>query len=257
MIRSRVSLRSICLPFPCQLLPCEVMTPISAPMSYVVPTSPVHCTVPDAPASISCSTFSVAITKIGEPSSTCSPAGTSSSVSSASETATDTRGMRMVNSATRPRPFQSALSGGDDPLRGRVHLRLERSRRGIGNEPGGHPLNRCREFTEQFSLQDRGNLCSRTGELHCVVDDYRPAGSAHRFDDDLDIQRDQGPQVDDLGADVLAGQDFRCGQRIVDGAPVAYQRHVLAGPLGGGLTQRNPVTHIDGDRPLLARQANR
>src|SRR4029077_13611817 len=40
----------------------DVMTPISTPMSYTVPTSPVHWTVPDAPASISCSTFSVAIT---------------------------------------------------------------------------------------------------------------------------------------------------------------------------------------------------
>ena len=40
----------------------DLMTPISTPMSYMVPTSPVHWTVPDAPASISCSTFSVAIT---------------------------------------------------------------------------------------------------------------------------------------------------------------------------------------------------
>lgn len=37
----------------------DLMTPISAPMSYIVPTWPVHCTMPAAPASISCSTFSV------------------------------------------------------------------------------------------------------------------------------------------------------------------------------------------------------
>src|SRR5215472_7884279 len=111
------------------------------------------------------------------PSSTCSPALTRKSVSSASETATDTRGMRMMKSAMRSRLFQGSPRSCDDPFRRRVHLRLERGRGRVGDEPGADPLDGCGQFAEQFGLQDRGNLCSRPGELHCVVNDYGSAST--------------------------------------------------------------------------------
>jgi len=98
------------------------------------------------------------------------------------------------------RPLQRALRRGDDPRRRRVDLRFERRGGGIGDESGGHPLDRRGELAEQLGLQDRRHLRPGTGELHRVVDDHRASGSAYRVDDGLDVERHQRPQIDDLGA---------------------------------------------------------
>src|ERR1700736_997793 len=125
---------------------------------------------------------------MGVPSSTCSPASTRKSVSSASATATDTRGMRMTKSPMGFSLLQGALYGVDNARRRRVDLRLQRRGSGVGDKPGAHPLDVCGQFAEQFGLQDRGDLCSWPCELDCVVDDHGSSGAACGFDDRLDVE---------------------------------------------------------------------
>ena len=80
---------------------------------------------------------------------------------------------------------------------------------------------------------------SRTGELDGVMDDHGPAGAPSGFDDGLDVERYQGAQVDDLGADALLLQGGRSRERLVHAASVADQADVGAGSLDVGLPQRN------------------
>src|SRR3984893_7709869 len=129
---------------------------------------------------------------MGVPSSTCSPASTRSSVSSASETATDTRGMLMTKSPMGFSLLQGALYGVAKARRRRVDLRLQRGGSGVGDKPGAHPLDGCGQFAEQFGLQDRGDLCSWPGELDCVVDDHGSSGTVGGLDDCLDGEGDEG-----------------------------------------------------------------
>ena len=135
--------------------------------------------------------------------------------------------------------FKVAQRGFDDARRRRVHLRLERGRGRVGDEPGGDPLDGRGQLAEQLVLQDRGDLGPGPGELHRVVHDYGSSGTASGFDDRLHVERDQGAQIDDLGADALLGQGGRRRERVVHAASVADQADVGARPLDVGLAQGN------------------
>ncbi|WP_196760094.1 thiamine pyrophosphate-dependent dehydrogenase E1 component subunit alpha, partial [Mycobacterium avium] len=71
---------------------------------------------------------------------------------------TDTRGMRMTKSAMcrgpRQRPAQRLQRRHCDALRGRVHLRLQRGRGRIGDEPGGDPFDGRGQLRKQPRVQD-------------------------------------------------------------------------------------------------------
>src|SRR4051794_7609766 len=128
---------------------------------------------------------------MGVPSSTCSPALTRNSVSSASDTATETRGMRMTKSAMRTRGRERSLRCLDDPCCRWIQLRLQRRRCRCRNESCGHPLDRRGELTEAFRLQSGDDLCTGACELDGVVYDDRSSGPTHRLDDGFDVQRHQ------------------------------------------------------------------
>src|SRR6185503_12199169 len=101
---------------------------------------------------------------MGVPSSTYSPPGTRISVSSASETATDTRGIRMMKSATGTGLLERSQRGLGDACRGRVDLGFEGCRGGCRDEPGRHTLYRGVEFTETLGLQGCDDLRTRARE---------------------------------------------------------------------------------------------
>src|SRR3954463_16265121 len=102
------------------------------------------------------------------PSSTCWPSATSNSMSSASETATETRGMRMVKSAMHIRTggLEGALHGRGDSRRRRVELGLQRSGRRRRDESRRNAFDGCRELAEAFSLQ----RCHYLGSWACELD---------------------------------------------------------------------------------------
>src|SRR6187402_1669764 len=102
---------------------------------------------------------------MGVPSSTNSPAETRNSVSSASETATDTRGIRMMKSPTRAGLLERSLGGLDDACSRRVDLGFQRRRGGCGDEPRCHALDRSGELTEAFGMQGCDDFRSRAREL--------------------------------------------------------------------------------------------
>ena len=167
----------------------------------MVPTWPVHCTVPEAPASISCSTFSVAI-DVDRRALVDVLAGVDEEVGELGfrDRHRDPRNANDEVSHGAPALSKRALRGLDDARRRRIDLRLERRRGRVGDEPGAHPLDGCGELAEQFRLQDRGDLGSGAGELDRVVHDDDSPGATDGFDDGLDVERHQGAQVDDLGA---------------------------------------------------------
>src|ERR1700742_4456087 len=152
-------------------------------------------------------------------------------MSSASDTATETRGIRMTNSAMRIRGLVRALDGGDNPRRRRVDLGFERRGGGGRDEPCPDALDGRGEFTEALRLQRRHYFGSRPCELDRVMYDDGPAGAADRFGDRLDVERHQCAKVDDLGADPLFLQRGGGREGLVHAASVADQRDVGARPL--------------------------
>src|SRR5262245_20754536 len=106
-------------------------------------------------------------------------------MSSASDTATETRGMRMTKSAMRIRGLERAPDGRDNPRRRRVELRLERMGSGGRDEPRADALDGLGEYTEAVRLQRRHDFGARPCELDRVMDDDGPAGAAHRLGDRL------------------------------------------------------------------------
>src|SRR6478735_4376924 len=193
---------------------------------------------------------------MGVPSSTCSPALTRISVSSASETATETRGMRMTKSATGARRVKRPHRRLDDPGSRRVELCLQRRGGGSRHESGTHPFDRRRELAETLGLKSGDDFRTGTGELDRVVHDHRPPGTTYRFDDGLDVQRDERAKIDDLGIDALVLQETRGRQRLEHAASVADEGDVGAGPLDIGLTERNGEAGIGWHHALLTLQAN-
>src|SRR5215217_1538832 len=104
---------------------------------------------------------------MGVPSSTRCPSSTRNSINSASETATETRGMRMTKSAMgiRSGGGKGALRGGNDARRRRIDLSFERSGRGGRDEPGADALDGRFQVAETLRLQYCHDLGSRPGEL--------------------------------------------------------------------------------------------
>src|SRR5829696_6333910 len=100
-------------------------------------------------------------------------------MSSASDTATETRGMRMRKSPTDTRPFQGPLYGLDDPRRRRVDLSFEPCGRRSGDEPCADALDRSRKLAEALRLQRRHDFSAGTGELDRVMHHHGPAGAPH------------------------------------------------------------------------------
>src|SRR6185312_595145 len=103
------------------------------------------------------------------------------SVSSASETATDTRCTRMMKSATGTGLLERSLRGLGDTRRGRVDLGFEGRCGGCRDEPGRHAIYRGVEFTETLGLQGCDDFRSRACELDRVVHDHRPPRAADRL----------------------------------------------------------------------------
>jgi len=64
-------------------------------------------------------------------------------------------------------------------------------------------------YSEQY-------LSCKPGTFHCLVHDEQTAGLFHGFDNRVDIQRYQRPQVDDLCTDAFIGKVIGCSQGIVD-----------------------------------------
>ena len=59
------------------------------------------------------------------------------------------------------------------------------------------------------AAEDRRDLGTRARELDGVVRDDGPARASDRFDDGLDVERNERAQVDDLGADTVLGGERR------------------------------------------------
>src|SRR5690348_3331286 len=159
--------------------------------------------------------------------------------------------MRMTKSATGARRIEGPRGGLNDSRCRRIQLRLERRGCRRGDEPCADAFDGRDQLTEAFGLQGGDDLRAGAGELDRVVHNHRPAGAPYRFDDGVDIQRHQGPQIDDLSVDALLLQLF-CGLEAFEhAAPVADDGHVRSGTLDVSLTERYGESGIRWHRALL------
>src|SRR5439155_20892567 len=67
----------------------------------------------------------------------------------------------------------------------------------------GRPLHRGFQMVEAALLDERGKLGAEAAGAGRLVDDYAATGLLYRCFDGLDVDRDDGAQVDDLGVDAL------------------------------------------------------
>src|SRR4029079_10287285 len=79
----------------------------------------------------------------------------------------------------------------------------------IGGVPAAHPNDGCFELVEAALLDSAAELGAESGRQRCFVDHEAASGLCDGGDDRVDVEREQGAQVDDLGIDAgLGGGGF-------------------------------------------------
>src|SRR5690606_27906912 len=100
---------------------------------------------------------------------------------------------------------EGALGRRDDLVHAREVLHLQAEQRDVG-VVAGDALDRGDQVEHALLGQARGDLGAEARGLRGLVHDHATAGLGHRLGDGVEVQRGQGGDVDDLGADAVLRQ---------------------------------------------------
>ena len=111
----------------------------------------------------------------------------------------------------------------------------------VGRVPAGDAHDRRLEMVEAALLDQRGQFGAEARGAGRFLDDQAAAGLLHRFLDRLDVERDQGAQVDDLGVDAIF---LDRGERDMDHRAVGQHGQRLARADDRRLAERDGVMAV-------------